>query len=428
MNDMDGAVQSFSRAIHLKPDEASFHNNLAMTLVAMRKYDDALTSYERAVQLDPHCAAFFNNLAGLCHHLGHFDKAEEAIATSIRLDPKNALAHMNRGLTLLDREAFSESIDSDKKAIALNPTLAEARCNLGMLHLLLGDYPAGWEQYKFRLLPPLPVGRPLWRGEDLAGKCILLCAEQGLGDMIQFVRYVPILKQRGASVTVACQAELGPLLAQMAEVVTPGQMIPPHDFVCPILNLPMLLATTTANIPAEVPYVHVAPEAIRLWAGRVLPKSNRIRIGLAWAGSPRHRDDIRRSISFPQLAPLLNTAGCEFYSLQLGPAALQSAGTSLIDLTAHIHDFADTGALVHHLDLVISVDTAIVHLAAAMAKPTWILLAKLPDWRWMLNRMDSPWYPSVRLFRQRQRGNWEDVVQDIRAELVRLVGASPLTG
>ena len=248
-----------------------------------------------------------------------------------------------------------------------------------MLHLLLGDMERGWSEYQWRPTLASRFAKPVWKGEGLEGKTILLHVEQGFGDTIQFIRYVPLLAERGARVLLACQPELTRLLSSVVTVIATGEALPPYDFHSAMLNLPIAFGTRPQNIPASIPYLKAPEELAKTWLPRVTEKPAKLRVGLAWAGRSEHRDDVRRSMRLEQMAPIIKTPDVEFFSLQTGPSGRQAAGWAITDLTADLHDFCDTAALIENLDLVITVDTAVAHLAGAMGKRVWVLLARIPD-------------------------------------------------
>jgi hypothetical protein len=290
----------------------------------------------------------------------------------------------------------------------------------------------GWSEYEWRWKNPgfeskPSFAQPVWDGSNHAGT-VLLTAEQGFGDTIQFIRYAPLVAARCRRVLLQCHRELVPLLdgaPGLAGVISRGQALPDFDVHCTLMTLPRLFATTLDTIPARVPYLNAEPARVAAW-GAKLGETRRFKVGLAWAGSEAHKNDQHRSMLLSVFAPLSAIPGTLFVSLQKGPAALQIQsppdGMELIDPTADLHDFADTAALIANLDLVISVDTAMVHLAGALAKPVWTLLPLVPDWRWLLNRSDSPWYPTMRLFRQPALGDWSAVMQRVAADLRRFMG------
>jgi tetratricopeptide (TPR) repeat protein len=404
----DEAVSAFERAVELKPLEPAYHDNLAAALFQTRQYERALEACERAVQIKADYTEAWSNMGGVLRELGRLEEAAAAVDKALRLQPRWEPTYINMALIRAGQERFDEAMECTLRALAIRPDYAEAHYNLGMLHLLAGDMERGWPEYQWRTTRKPPTARPVWRGEDLRDKTILLSTEQGSGDTIQFVRYVPMLQERGARVWLVCRAPLARLLEQIVPVVRPGEGMPPHDFWCPLLSLPMLFGTRVQNIPARIPY---------LKAQSATGKSPTFRVGLAWAGSPTHRDDIRRSVRFEQFMPILSVPEIEFVSLQVGPAAKQADGSKIARPGIELRDFADTAAVIEGLDLVISVDTAVAHLAGAMGKPVWVLLAKVPEWRWMLGRSDSPWYPTMRLFRQQRSGDWEGPIGEAAKEL-----------
>jgi len=308
--------------------------------------------------------------------------------------------------------------------------LPDGHWNLALALLVQGHFPEGWEEYEWRwktkglLSPRQLLPQPLWDGRPLAGRAILLHAEQGLGDTIQFIRYLPLVAQRGGRVIVECQPELQRLVQAMTPdipVLARGQPLPDFAFQCPLLSLPKALGTTLATIPATVPYLHADAQNVQMWRDRLAGHGSALKVGLIWAGNPHHKNDRNRSVKLASLAPLAQVPGVQFYSLQKGAAAAQAKtpppGMDLIDRTDDLQDFADTAAMIANLDLVIAVDTSVVHLAGALAKPVWTLLPYCPDWRWLLKRQDSPWYPTMRLFRQPEIGDWDSVIQQLAAAL-----------
>jgi tetratricopeptide (TPR) repeat protein len=414
------AIASFERAIQLKPLEPTFHNSLGTTHNDSRRYELAASAYQRAIQLKADYSDAWNNLGCVLRELGRLDEATEAIATALRFDPRRAGTHVNLAIVRTSQERFPDAIESYSRAIAIQPDFPDAHYSLGMLYLLLGDMERGWPEYQWRPTLAPRFSKPIWKGEDLSGKTIVLHDEQGLGDTIQFVRYVPMLAEKGAKVIMACQEELTRLLSDVVPVIAVGKPFPSYDFHSPLLHLPMVFGTNLQNIPAPIPYLKANDELSKEWLRRIDPKPAKLRVGLVWAGHAKHREDSRRSLPLERLAPLLKTPDVQFFSLQTGPPARQAVGSPITDLTADLHDFCDTAALIENLDLVITVDTAVAHLAGAMGKPVWVLLPRVPDWRWMLERTDTPWYPTMRLLRQKQRGDWDHPIAEAAAELAKL--------
>jgi Flp pilus assembly protein TadD len=398
------AVAAFERAVQLKPMEAAFHNRLASALFENRQFEKALAECDTVIGLKADDVDAWSNKGGVLRELGRLDEAATAMETALRLRPLLAPAHLNMALIRAGQGRFGEAMECSARAIAIKPDYAEAHYNLGMLHLLLGDMERGWREYQWRPTRKAPTGRPIWRGENLRGRTIGLFSEQGFGDTVQFARYVPMLEERGARVWLMCRRELARLLEPMIAVVRPGEALPEHDFCCPLLDLPGIFGTTLRDIPPPVAYLKTQTDRER---------SEKPRVGLVWAGSPGHRDDARRSMRFERLRPIVVVPDIEWVNLQVGPAAQQAEGSTLVGPGMALRDFADTRAVIETLDLLIAVDTAVVHLAGAMGKPVWTLLPFVPDWRWMLEREDSPWYPTMRLFRQAYNGDWDSVIRRV---------------
>jgi hypothetical protein len=298
-----------------------------------------------------------------------------------------------------------------------------------MALLLKGDFKNGWKEYEWRweakcfISKKFHFSKPFWDGGDITGRTILLHAEQGLGDTIQFVRYVSLVERMGAKVITACQKELKSLLVKsklFGTVVSFQDPIPEFDIHCPLMSLPFTLLTSIETIPAEIPYITADSELISRWRERIQPDHS-FKIGVVWSGNPKYKKNRVRSCSLETFSPLAEHNEITFYSLQKGDAAEQAKNPSnnmkLVDLTDEINDFSDTAAFIEHLDFIITVDTAVAHLAGAMGKPVWTLLPFVPDWRWMLDREDSPWYPTMKLFRQTSPGDWDSVIMRIKEEL-----------
>ena len=322
---------------------------------------------------------------------------------------------------------LDDAIAAYRRAISLQVDHPDARQNLSLALLQAGDYANGFLEYEWRWKVSgagalvRKFKQPRWVGEDPAGKTVFVYEEQGFGDVIQFARYVRFLANRGARVILGCRPELGRLMAGcagVAEVLVAGQRTPPFDLHCPLLSLPLFCGTNTlADVPAEVPNQRVSDAIARPWKERV-PRGGRRKVGLSWAGNPTNRNDKLRSIALKNFLPWAQVAGIEFHSLQVGPAAAEAGQGPTLPITdhsPHLRDFAETAALIEQLDLVISVDTAVAHLAGALGKPVWILVPKEPDWRWLLGRTDCPWYPTARLFRQTD--GWDGVIQMVAQEL-----------
>jgi tetratricopeptide (TPR) repeat protein len=431
------AVESCRRALALAPHRHEIHNLLGHALTNAGDYCAAVEVYRRALALPPVSAYTVYGLGYLFERQGDLASAAESYRLVLRLDPRLVDAHLHLGITQLLQGEVGKAAACFERARELAPENTEARTFLGYLHLLQGNFSLGWSEHEYRWSTPhflrerRKLSQPLWKGEPLEGSRILLHAEQGLGDTLQFVRYAPLVAARGGNVVLEVQTRLHRLLRHApgaAAVIRRGEALPEVDWQCPLMSLPWAFNTELNSIPAPIPYVHPDPARVAAWGQRLA--GNSLRIGLAWGGSPNFPHERWRSIPLEQLAPLTNLAGTTFYSLQMGPQASQvkqlGSRVQIIDLQDEQEDLADTAAIVANLGLVISIDTSVAHLAGAMSKPVWILLQKSPDWRWLLDREDSPWYPTARLFRQSTLGNWQDVVARVDGELRELVAKTPV--
>jgi Tfp pilus assembly protein PilF len=423
------ALASCDRALAIQPDSADAVNNRGMVLHALERFDEAVACFDKALALEPAHARGHNNRGAALHPLNRFDEAVASFDRAIALRPADANAFYNRGRSLKEMRRLDEAIASFRRAIAIDPNYTAAHWDEALLLLLRGDFAAGWPAYEWRFkdkevgLPPRDFAQPQWRGDaPLHGRTILLHAEQGFGDTIQFVRYAPMVAARGAKVVLEVQRPLHALLDGMAGVSTTvcrGDALPEFDLHCPLPSLPLAFATTLDSMPAQVPYLSAPAERIAAWQAR-LP-SGAPRVGLAWSGNPRHKNDRDRSVAFASLAPLIAGSGMNFVSLQKDPRETDTHAlrqcANVVHVAAELHDFADTAAVISLLDLVITVDTSVAHLAGALGKPVWILLPTTVDWRWLLDREDSPWYPTARLFRQIRIGDWGAVIARVGVEL-----------
>jgi tetratricopeptide (TPR) repeat protein len=430
------AVTDLAAALRLRPNHALANYNMGNALAQLGRHAEALDHYDRAIALAPYHAEAHCNRGAALQELGRTDEARDSFAAAIARKPALAAAHNGLGTALRALGAYREALACFARAIELQPELAEAYVNKGQTLLLLGELPAGWAPYERRwdMAEFAPQRRglaaPAWRGrEPIAGKTVLLHAEQGFGDTLQFVRYADVLATRGATVVIEAQPALKRLLAATyPHVIARDEPLPPIDYCCPLLSAPLACATDLATIPAEVPYVAADAADIATWEARI-PRAGRLRIGLAWSGTAALKFGHDRSVPLAALAPLLAQNDIQWISLQkevreTDRAAL-AAHPTLVHCGNALADFAATAALVATLDLVISTDTAVAHLAGALGKPTWIMLARVPDFRWLLDRDDSPWYPTARLFRQPASGDWTSVIANIRGALDRL---DPSTG
>jgi tetratricopeptide (TPR) repeat protein len=435
----DEALASYDEALLLRPDYAEALSNRGAALAALKRPEEALACFDRALALRPeHCDAHYNRAAAL----NALDRPEEALAScdaALALQPERLSLLNARGLSLHRLNRQREALESYAKALALAPDSDEARWNASLAHLTLGEFAPGFADFEARWkVPALGAGirklrRPLWLGaEPIEGRTLLLHAEQGLGDAIQFVRYAPLLAERGARILLRAAPELKPIfesLEGVQRVLSTGQRLPRYDLHCPLMSLPLACGTTLESVPGGVPYLAAPPDRVAAWRRR-LGDAMRPRIGLAWSGNHAHPSDRQRSLRLERLRPLLQRSGLEIVSLQKevrdeDREALAASG--ITHLGEELTDFADLAALISLLDLVVSVDTAVAHLAGALARPVWILLPFCPDWRWLLGREDSPWYPTARLFRQTRPGGWEDVIARLGGALgARYAASAPV--
>jgi tetratricopeptide (TPR) repeat protein len=469
------AIESYDAALRLDPARAELHASRGLALYELRRYQECLEAFDAALALAPNFAEVHLSAALALKDLLKFDRALARLDRALEIRPDYALAHVNRGAVLSALERSDEALASYEAALAIDPCNLDALCNrgnlLGAAHrheealasfdralairhdyphahfckslvcLVRGDWETGWGEFEWRFKSPhcatsrevRNFGRPQWRGEPIAGKTILLHCEQGLGDTLQFCRFAKNVAELGAHVLFESPAALATLLhglSGVAELFVRGQDLPPFDFHCPLLSLPPALNTTVATVPADVPYLVADAGRRARWRAR-LGARTKPRVGLVWSGGFRPDQpelwvvNTRRNIPLAELAPLRHP-GIEYISLQKGreaEAELAEAiasgwdGPKLASFTDEIQDFADTAALITELDLVISVDTSVAHLAGALGRPVWILNRFDTCWRWLLERRDTPWYPTALLYRQTRSGDWSEVIRRVRADL-----------
>jgi tetratricopeptide (TPR) repeat protein len=432
------AIASFDRLLRVRPDLAGAHNLRGVCLLELRRLDEALESCSKALDLAPDNADFLSNVGLVLHGLGRDDEALIYADRALALNPTLPLALNNRAQSLLALHRFEEAMAALEAAIAIDPDFDHAHWNVALTRLLLGDFEGGWAlRERGRACRGFFVNRnftrPHWFGDEpIKGRTILLHSDEGLGDTIQYARYVKLVAQLGARVILEVPAPVHALLSGIEGVslcLKTGAALPDFDVHCPLSGLPLAFKTRIETIPSDVPYLPAPSEGLRqAWQERLGPH-DRMRIGLVWSGSPAHGNDRKRSMRFATMCRILD-ADARFFSLQKDLRA--DNGVTLkqrpdvIDLTAHLTDFAETAAMVSCLDLVISVDTSVAHLAGALAREAWILLPHAPDYRWLLDRDDSPWYPSARLFRQSAAQDYAQVLGRVRSELnVRSAAFTP---
>lgn len=427
------ALAAFERALAIDRNHVNALNNRASALARAKRNEEALITYRRLLEVQPNHLAALNESGGLYMRLGQAEAALACYDRAIAASPLPEL-YVNKGTALRALKRDDEALASFATAARLKPDFAEAHWNASLVRLRHGDFARGWKDYEWRWRKADWAGRqrhfsaPLWLGEQpIAGKTILLHAEQGFGDTIQFVRYAALAAGLGATVVLECPPQLKSLLDDVngvARVISHGEAPPPVDFQCPLMSLPWAFRTELATVPADVPYIRPPAERIVKWRGK-LPQSGRWRVGLCWSGSKAHPNDDRRSIPLEDFSGLFSVPGIDFVSLQKDVAEqdteiLRAHGVA--ELGRDFADFADTAAVMTMIDLIITVDTAVAHLAGAMAKAVAVLVAFSPDWRWMLERTDTPWYPTARLFRQPAIGDWHTPFERLRGELAALAG------
>jgi len=473
---LEEAQGRYEEALRLKPDYARAHDSLGVVLQMQDRMAEAAACHARAVQLDERDAGALNNLGAALRDMGRLTTAMECHQRALAVDPEDEKAHNNLGVVYRDLGRLEAAAACHERALELQPEYAEAMNNLGnvrrsqgrraearscferaltmkpgyasvlwnlsLLDLQEGKFAEGWRGYEVRMQrkrnAPRVFPQPQWRGEALEGKRILLHAEQGLGDTLQFLRYVPLVAARGGRVVLDVPGTLRRLAADLpvTKLTATGEPLGDFEWQCPLMSLPAAFGTTTDTIPGRAPYLTV-PEEARRKAGELDWGEPGLRVGLVWSGNPKYGDDQVRSAPLAAMAPLLKMAGVRWFSLQMGAAAEQRAeleaqiaegsggrgpaGVRMTDLRSAIGDMADTGAVMEHLDVVMTVDTAVAHLAGALGRRVWVLLPYAADWRWLLEREDSPWYPTARLFRQARPGDWAEMVERVGAELAALV-------
>jgi Flp pilus assembly protein TadD len=428
---LDEAVACYNQALQLQPNNVEASYNLGNALREKRQFAHAVPHYEHVLRLRPGFAEAHCNLGLTYAELGELDEAVVCYHRALGLQPDGALAHNNLGDVLRTRGQFAAALARYEQALRLQPDFPAAHYNRALVLLARGDFEHGWAEYEWRWrlknisLPALR--QPLWDGSPLAGRTILLHAEQGLGDTLQFIRYAPLVKSQGGTVVAACQRPLLGILETcpgIDRLVAKDSPLPEFDVHAPLLSLPRLLGTTLENVPADIPYLLPDARLVDFWR-RELGAFETFKIGIAWQGSTTYREDRYRSIPLVNFEPLARVEGVQLFSLQKGPGSEQVGAVAdrfvVVDLAERLDEpaggFLDTAAVTANLDLVITSDTSIGHLAGALGVPVWIALAVAPDWRWLLHRDDSPWYPTVRLFRQREWGNWAEVFERIAGAL-----------
>ncbi len=437
---LNEAIASYKKAIAIKPDYAEAHNNLGISLLEKGKPEEAITCHKKAIELEPDCAEAYNNLGTALMEQGKFDAAIISHKKAIELKPDYAEAYNNLGTVQKGSGKPLDAIAYYEQAIELKPDYPLAHLNMAFALLLTENFKKGWQEYEWRLRikgrTPKTSQKPVWDGSSLNGKSILVYTEQGLGDSIQFIRYLPMVKAQGGRVIVECQQSLCRLLKnsygidEIIEMTSNVESPIQFDVHVPLLSLPGIFNATMDSIPPNVPYIKSDPVLVSQWRAK-LDYDDNFKVGIVWAGNPKHKNDRNRSCSLKDIVHLASIRELTFYSLQKGQASIAANnppnGMKIINLTNELNDFADTAAAIDNLDLVISVDTSVAHLAGAIGKPVWTLLPFVPDWRWFLKCSNSPWYPSMRLFRQNKLNDWKGVLDQVKKALISDFGLQKRT-
>ena len=462
------AVLLIEQAVAADPAQAVYHGNLGSAYLLAGRHEEAFASLKQAIARDPlYPDAHYNE--GVVHH--HFGRLEASVASyrrclelrpnhfqanvnlgvvyqdlsrlaeaqqhyerALELQPGSAAAHYNLGGVLKNQGKFAAALEYYDKALRIDPNYGPAIASRAVVLLTLGDLAAGWAGYEFRVgCPPfdtMSFPQPRWDGSPLGDRTLLIHCEQGLGDTLQFIRYVKMVQERGTKIIIAAPPSLIPLLSQsgFSGLVSKKDALPPFDAHVPLLSLPHVFGTVLETVPADIPYLVADPERIARWRKHLEPYSG-LKVGITWQGGLNFKADRIRSIPLARFAPLAHVPGVQLFSLQKGPGCEQISAIadkfSLVDLGPLLDveggAFLDTAAVIKNLDLVVACDTAIGHLAGALGQRHWLAMSLDSEWRWMLDRSDSPWYPTVRLFRQRQLGDWDQVFRDMAVELAKLV-------
>ncbi len=434
---LEEAVSSFNLCDQLQGDHAPTLQKRALALRGLERFEEALADGKRAHLVDPTNADICNITGTILQSLGRNDEALSWFDRSLQRRPNDVETLNNKAYAFIELRRFDEAFAVYRQSKAIDPGHAATDWNMALLQMMTGNFEAGWAGREVRWKTLLPgeapkLPKPIWLGDEaIAGKTILLHSDEGLGDAIQFARYVPMVAARGARVILAIEDVLHPLLSAMTGVSQclskSAAPLPAFDFHCPLSSLPLAFGTGLDSIPAERSYLPPpAADRVRDWEDRLGPH-DRLRVGLVWSGNPKHNNDRNRSIRLRMLTRILDL-DATFVSLQKDPRPADRETLlerpEIVDLTADLTDFAETAALISCLDLVITVDTSVAHLAGALGCPTWILLSYTPDYRWLLDRDDSPWYPTVRLFRQSETREYGSVLDSVRMELLALISAS----
>jgi tetratricopeptide (TPR) repeat protein len=427
-------AECFQQALRLNPRHADASNNLGLFYAQLGQFSEAGKYFQQALAINPRHADAHNNLGNVFKEEGRLIQAVDCFWRALAINPNHADAHTNLGLNLAQQGQFAAAANCYRQALRINPRHKMALGNRALLRLLQGDFANGWPDFELRWarpgVAPRAFKKPPWDGSPLQGKTILVYAEQGLGDTIQFARYLPLVQRRGGKVAFECPPALIRLFAGIVgadQIIPAGGVLPIFHENIPLMSLPGLFGTTLATIPADIPYLVAEHDNVLHWRREMNEPASTVadacglNIGIAWQGNPAHGHDRERSIPLKQFDPLAQVDKVRLVSLQVGPGSdqLKTVSFPVADLGSRFdpNSLTDLAAVVENMDLVVTVDTSVAHLAGAMGVPVWVLLPVVPDWRWLLERTDSPWYPTMRLFRQRQRNDWDEVFARINTDL-----------
>jgi tetratricopeptide (TPR) repeat protein len=435
--DSEAAAASYRRALAIDPNHGRAYSNLAIAMSNLGRFDEALTACQRALAFEPRDASVHINLGVIYGRLDNSEAAAAAYRGAIAVDPQSAKAYTNLSVALGNLGRIDEAVAASRRAIEISPEDPLLHFNHANSLLMSGDLANGFREFEWRIEHPTlnKDGRAFvgarWQGEPLEGRTLLLYSEQGFGDALQFVRYVPLVAAMGGKVVLHVQSAIADLvrasfgLIPDVTVVTREEPVPPYDLQLPLMSLAHVFGTELDNIPADVPYLAADPVKLIRWR-QVFAGLPDLKVGVTWAGNPTHTGDRKRSLSAKAVLPHLLVSGVQLFSLQKEPSeadqsVLEQLGTAVVDLALMLGDFSDTAAIVGALDLIITVDSSVAHVAGALGRPTWVMLPYALDWRWLRDREDSPWYPTMRLFRQRKPLDWKSVLERLPGDLSRIV-------
>ena len=421
----------YLKILELDPNNSDALHLLGLIANQVGKYEKALELIKKAIKLKSNSAIYYSNLAMTYDSLGNDENSTKNFETALRLDPhynKAHLAHYNLGVHYKDKENNEKALKHYNKAIELEKNFAEAHFNKGLILLQQGNLKVGFNEFKYRFKKKHSTDsrifkKPQWNGEDLKNKRILIASEQGFGDDIQFIRYLKLIKEKQAYIILECKKELKELfenLEEIDELIEKTDTLPntEFDYYTHLMDLPKIFNTTLETIPNKTPYLKVSTELVNKFKEKI--NSDKFKVGIVWQGNPNQENDKNRSTNSETFKILKELQNIQLYSLQKETSETLD-DPEIIDLSKDINNFSDTAAIIENLDLIISVDTSVAHLAGALNKPTWVLLSKIADWRWLLNKSDCPWYPNMKLFRQKKLGDWDSLIDDISIELKKYI-------